>query len=259
MLPFIYIGQLSIPTYGLCMVIGIVAACTVSAFRLKTRGGSIDSLLLIAAVALAIGLCCAKISYYLFSYGIGRLFAEIAAGDFSAFNDSGLVYYGGLSGGLIGAYIAIRESKYNFDSYANAIVPCIPLGHAFGRLGCMFAGCCYGMHYEGLGAIHSIYVAPAETLFPIQAVESLLNNVLCMFLMIYTKEKRKGIVTLSVYLVAYSIIRFILEFFRGDQIRGIYCGLSTSQWISAVLIFFSVFFILQNRKGKLAGSANTYQ
>lgn len=257
MLPFIHIGSFSVPSYGLCMATGSIVACVLAYLRLKTRGGSFDSLLLVAAVALAIGLCGAKLSYYCFSYGISRLFSEIVRGDYSGFSDTGLVYYGGLIGGILGAYLAIRVSKYNFDDYANSIVPCIPLGHAFGRIGCMLAGCCYGLHYNGTFAIHSAYVDPTETLFPIQAVEGLLNIVLFIFLILYTKKKRNGILTLSIYLILYSMMRFVLEFFRGDLVRGIYLGFSTSQWISAFLIFFATIVIVLIQNGKLQISGKT--
>lgn len=256
MLPLIYIGPLVIPSYGLCMVVGLIVAVTIAYCRLKKRGGTFDSLLFVGAVALVIGLSCAKISYYLFSYGIGRLFSEIAVGDFSGFSDVGLVYYGGLIGGIIGAYIAVKVSKYDFNDYANAIIPCIPLGHAFGRIGCLLAGCCYGFRYNGALAVHSAYVDQTETLFPIQAIESLLNVLICIILIIYTKKNRHGIVTLSLYLIMYSIARLILEFFRGDLIRGIYWGFSTSQWISALLVIISVVFIFLNRQGALQIGAN---
>ncbi len=248
MLPYIYIGAYAIPSYGLCMAMGIIVACFVAYFRLRSHGGSADSLLMIASVALALGLCCAKISYYVFSYGIGHLFSEIMSGNYSAFGDSGLVFYGGLVGGIIGALIAIKTNKYNFNVYANAIIPCIPLGHAFGRVGCLLAGCCYGMHYEGCFAIHSIYVDPRNTLFPIQAVESMLNIILFVLLSLYTHKQKNGLILLSLYIVAYSAARFTLEFFRGDLIRGIYLGLSTSQWISILLIAFFLVLIALNRK-----------
>ena len=248
MLPYIYIGTYAMPSYGLCMATGIVVACLVAFFRLRSRGGDADSLLMIAAVALVFGLCCAKISYYVFSYGIGRLFHEIMSGDYSAFSDLGLVFYGGLVGGIIGALIAIKINKYNFNVYANAIIPCIPLGHAFGRIGCLLAGCCYGIPYEGYFAIHSIYMDPGDTLFPIQAVESIFNIILFILLSLYTHKQKNGFILLSLYIVAYSAARFILEFFRGDLIRGIYLGLSSSQWISVLLIVFFLALIMLNHK-----------
>ena len=64
--PIIHIGPFKIPAYGLCMAVGIVVAFAVSFFRLKKKGEIIDSLLLVVAVAMIIGLCCAKIFYYVF-------------------------------------------------------------------------------------------------------------------------------------------------------------------------------------------------
>ncbi len=249
--PIIHLGSVEVPAYGLCMVIGIIVAFVLSYFRLRKKGEIIDSLLLVAAVAMIIGLCCAKIFYYVFSYGLGRLFREVFSGDFSGFQDSGLVYYGGLLGGIVGAFVAIKTNKLNFDNYVNAIVPCVPLGHAFGRIGCLMAGCCYGQPYEGVFAVHSVDLDPNLLLFPIQAVESILNALLFVVLIFFTKKERKGITTLAFYIVAYSIIRFILEFFRGALIRGVYAGLSTSQWISILLILLFLLLLRMHKTGHL--------
>ena len=218
------------------MAVGILAAYLVALSRVKKQGGNFDSLLMIAAVAFAIGLCSAKMAYYIFSYGVGRLFNEIASGNYSGFSDAGLVYYGGLIGGVAGALTAIKLNKYDFTIYVNAIAPCIPLGHAFGRIGCLLAGCCYGQHYEGCLAVHSVFADPQETLFPIQAAESICNIILFVVLILYTQKPRKGLQSLAIYLALYSVIRFVLEFFRGDLVRGIYWRLSASQWISVLLI-----------------------
>ncbi len=248
MLPQINIGSLVIPSYGICMDTGIVIAFLVSYYRLRARGGSVDSLLMIAAVAMAVGLILAKIAFYIFSYGVDRLISELLTGDFSGFSNAGLVYYGGLIGGIAGACVAIRVSKLDFDTYACAIVPCIPLGHAFGRIGCLLAGCCYGLRYKGAFAVHSVYVDTGETLFPIQAVESIWNIVLFTALSLYSRKKKNGHLLLEFYIVLYAIARFILEFFRGDLIRGVYWGFSTSQWISFLLASVCLALIVRNRR-----------
>ena len=247
--PIIHIGPISVPAYGLCMATGIVVAFVLAFLRLRKKGEKFDSLLLVAAVAMIIGLCFAKIFYYIFSYGIGRLFHEVISGDFSGFENSGLVYYGGLLGGIVGAFIAIKYNKLDFDNYVNAIVPCVPLGHAFGRIGCLMAGCCYGLPYNGLMAVHSVNVGPDTLLFPLQALESVLNLVLFVALLCFTSKNHKWTMTLAVYIIIYSIARFILEYFRGDLIRGIYMGFSSSQWISLLLILICLALFFLNRKG----------
>ena len=248
MLPQIYIGSLAIPSYGLCMATGIVVAFLVSYYRLRVRGGAFDSLLMIAAVAMAIGLSSAKIAFYIFSYGVDRLISELLTGDYSGFSNAGLVYYGGLIGGIAGACVAVHASKYDFDTYACVIVPCIPLGHAFGRIGCLLAGCCYGVHYEGAFAVPSVYADPYETLFPIPAVARTWNIVLFAVLLLYTRKRKRGYLVLEFYIVLYAVARFILEFFRGDLIRGVYWGFSTSQWISFLLALVCLALIMWNRR-----------
>lgn len=240
MLTVIKVGSLVVPSYGVCMALGIIVACITAYIRMKSSGGTIDSVLMVAAVSMVMALTGAKLLYYIASYGLGRLFHEIISGDFSSFENTGLVFYGGLIGGVVGAIIAIRANRYDFHSFANAAVPCIPLGHSFGRVGCLLAGCCYGKHYNGLFAVHSVFVEPSELLFPIQAVEALLNIVLFLVLIWHTKRRQDGVITLVLYVLLYSTMRFILEFFRGDAVRGLRMGLSTSQWISCLLAILSI-------------------
>ena len=118
----------------------------------------------------------------------------------------------------------------------NAIVPCIPLGHAIGRVGCLFAGCCYGLPYNGIGAIHLNPVGITHPVFPVQLLEAVLNLILSGCLLLYSRKKPSGYSLLFLYLICYAVIRFLLEFLRGDQIRGLFIGLSTSQWISLLML-----------------------
>lgn len=251
--PFITIGPLSLPSYGICMAAGIAAAFLVSWLNIRKQGESFDSLLMLGASALAGGLCLTKIFYYIFTYGIGRLFREMFSGNFSGLSDSGMIFYGGLIGGAFAALIVVRLNHYDFDTYANAIVPSIPLGHAFGRLGCLLAGCCYGMAYNGPFAVHSAFADPNESLFPVQACEAILNLFLFVILSVYAKRNRNGMITLVLYLMLYAAVRFVLEFFRGDPTRSKYLGINASQWIS-LAVFLSgpilLLFKVKKQKGK---------
>lgn len=253
MLPYIHIGKFSIPSYGLCMALGIITAVFISYRRLARRGESLDSLLLVGAVTMLFALFGAALANFVFSYGLKRLFLEIRAGDYSALENVGLVYYGGLIGGVCGAILAVSVNHFDFDIFSDAMVPALPLGHAFGRVGCLLAGCCHGKPYAGRFAVHSLFYNADASLFPIQAVEASLNCLLFFILSAYVdryaRQKHNALVA---YLFLYSIERFIIEFYRGDSIRGIYHGLSASQWIS-IAIFSGVmirFAILSPKKQK---------
>lgn len=157
----------------------------------------------------------------------------------------GLVFYGGLIGAFLGFYAYSKQYKINFINLLDLIAPSIPLIHGFGRIGCFTAGCCYGIEYDGL--FHVIFeqsqVAPnGVALLPVQLVSSGVNFLGCIALFIFARKKRKPGKVIGVYLIFYSIVRFIIEFFRGDVARGIFFGVSTSQWISLVLIPIGLWF-----------------
>ena len=163
----------------------------------------------------------------------------------------GFVFYGGLIGGIIGVFLYAKQFKISFQSLILILIPVVPLIHAIGRIGCLLAGCCYGMEYHGFGAItfeHSSLAPNGVPLFPMQIVESI-NNVIIFLILLVTYKKFLGTYkTVGLYLILYSIVRFILEFFRGDLIRGIYFSLSTSQWISIILFIVGTCIFLHKSK-----------
>ena len=147
----------------------------------------------------------------------------------------GFVFYGGLIGGILGLFIYSKQFKINFKELLLIIVPVIPLVHSIGRIGCLCAGCCYGMEYHGFGAItfYNSNLAPnGIPLFPTQLVESICLFIIFIILLVTYKRFRGTYKTVGLYCILYSIVRFILEFFRGDLVRGVYFNISTSQWIS---------------------------
>ncbi|MBQ9544421.1 MAG: prolipoprotein diacylglyceryl transferase, partial [Clostridia bacterium] len=163
----------------------------------------------------------------------------------------GNVFYGGLVGSIISTLIYTKYSKVmDREITLNDLAVCIPLFHSFGRIGCFFGGCCYGKE-SGFGFVmaHNDFVPEAIGVrrFPVQLAEALCNALLFIVLLYLYKKKRKRLII--VYLASYSVIRFVLEFFRGDLIRGIYFGLSTSQWISIIIFSYClIFWIIKKRQ-----------
>jgi len=146
----------------------------------------------------------------------------------------GIVFYGGLFGVLIGAKVFALISKTDASSVYRIIVPAIPLFHGFGRIGCFLAGCCHGMALQ-----NPVIIGPFHfTRIPVQLFESVFCFLLFPVLLVIEK-KRSHCNTLRLYLISYAIFRLILEFFRGDSIRGVYL-LSTSQWISLAIIAYFI-------------------
>lgn len=247
MLPSFHLGGKEIPMYGLCMTFGMLLACATALLKARQTGKDGNSLMIIAASAIGGGLLGAKLLYIITSYGLTTAISQIAAGDWRCLNGGGLVFYGGLLGGIGFAFLGSRLAKEEISNFEDAIVPAIPLGHAFGRVGCFFAGCCYGIPYDGPFSVHFPQLESA--VFPIQLLEAALNIMLALVLWCMASQAHKRYHLLGRYVIAYAVIRFVLEFGRGDIIRGSLYSLSASQWISMALFVVAFAMILiDNRK-----------
>ena len=110
------------------------------------------------------------------------------------------------------------------------------------------------MEYHGFGQVifnNNKYsnVPIGVPLFPTQIVESICNLIIFIIILLTYKKCVGTYKTVAFYAVSYSLVRFILEFYRGDAVRGILLGLSTSQWISIILFAIGVgLFIYENKK-----------
>lgn len=247
MYPYIVIGHRTFGTYGLCMVLGFFLAAFCAYRKGKKQGLLMEDLCIICGFALGCALVCGSVMYTLVTYSFSQIVALLRQGEFQALF-GGIVFYGGLIGGIVGAVLGIRVAKCDLSLVEHAVVPFIPLGHGIGRIGCLMAGCCYGFPYEGFGAVYYPNavsgLSPEQGYFPVQPLESLLNVGICMILLKIEKHCRKPLTLLFAYLSLYGITRFGLEFLRGDAIRGAYGALSTSQWVSVALCVASASYVL---------------
>jgi phosphatidylglycerol:prolipoprotein diacylglycerol transferase len=119
---------------------------------------------------------------------------------------------------------------------------CIIIAHAFGRVGCAFAGCCYGKEITSGIAMYN----HGAWRIPTQLYEAFFLFVLYAVLFYLVKRKNFKY-TMPIYLFVYGIFRFIIEFFRADE-RGTLVGaISPSQFWSIAMVVLSVviFFILK--------------
>ena len=158
---------------------------------------------------------------------------------------SGFVFYGGLFGVIFTLMFLTRNDADMRKKVFEISVPAMPLFHAFGRIGCFLAGCCYGKKLSTPIVIGTIEFAR----IPVQIIESMAEFILFIVLFILSKKNR-DIDLLRIYLV----IRFADEFLRGDKIRGIYGGVSTAQWISLIILFV---YGLEYIKGRYSKKVNS--
>lgn len=145
----------------------------------------------------------------------------------------GFVFYGGFVFSLIASSIFIYFDKSLDYKKIGLLTPAVAAGHAVGRVGCFLAGCCYGHQCDLPIAIRF----SGQLRHPVQLYEIIGLVLLFYILRKVLKDISASREALMIYLVGYSCLRFILEFFRGDAVRGIHAGLSTSQWVSVGLVF----------------------
>ncbi len=177
---------------------------------------------------------------------------------------SGGTFYGGIVFGLPFAVWYAYKKKLPLLKISDIIAPYIALGHSLGRLGCFSAGCCYGRATDSfLGVVfknpiaHNNTGVPLNTrIYPTQLMESILNFLNFIVLLIFYKKKKYDGTVLILYVMNYAVIRFVLEFFRGDPDRGYVFGgishpwssLSIPQFISLIGFFGGLYLWLRIKK-----------
>ena len=248
--PFIYLFGKEIPIYGVAWILGTVIAAIIAVMLCKKREIERYDLVYSAVFAVLAGIGGAKLLFIAVS--LKTIIEQHIP--LLAVLQGGFVFYGGLIGGAIGIIIYTRMYKLDTLKFFDIYAVVLPLGHAVGRIGCFYSGCCYGMPYDGIFSCvytKTLGMTPLNTpLLPIQLIEAfLLFALFVACIIIFFKSQKRGLIT-SVYLYSYNVIRFVLEFFRGDAERGTFLGMSTSQIISIVLMIILSGCLLYNHKKK---------
>lgn len=165
----------------------------------------------------------------------------------------GLTYYGGFIGASLMAVFVLRRDRFPFWKAADMAGFAIPIGLGFGRMGCLLAGCCYGLRSESAIAFSFPPHSPAseaqfkagllksaaawsEQVLPMQIFESAMSLGIAAFCLLWLHGRKRydGHVFVA-FLALYAAGRFVLEMFRDDD-RGGLGALSTSQLIGVALI-----------------------
>lgn len=239
-----------LPLYGLFCTLGMIVAALVGMLICRKRKIPIFDLVA-SAVYVFIGAMIGSKLLFL------ALNLKVIIENHIPFMDvmkGGFVFYGGLIGGALGLLIYVKQYKLKLSEFLDVYAVCLPLGHALGRVGCFFGGCCYGIpHDSPISVVYteSAGITPLNTpLLPIQLIEAtVLFFFFIIMLTLFLKTNLRVLPT--VYLFMYSIARFVLEFFRGDKERGGVLGISTSQIISLIIIVaLAIYLTIQFKKKK---------
>ncbi len=257
------IGFLHVKTYGCCMALGFFVAWQVLVHLCRRIGRPFEPLGNLLVALMVSGVAGSRIAYVIEHWRM-----EFAAHpmDVIRIDQGGLMFYGGLILATIvfGCWCAFKRE--NPIAVGDLLCVAIPIGHAFGRIGCFFYGCCYGKQsassfavsfprgspawYEqlNLGQISSAAQQSLPVL-PTQLFEAAANAALFAVLFMFYRRFRGG--TAALYLVGYAAIRFSMEYLRGDP-RAAVGPFSISQTISLALLVVGVALAFCSRSRVLA-------
>ncbi|MBQ6319235.1 MAG: prolipoprotein diacylglyceryl transferase [Lachnospiraceae bacterium] len=253
------IGRFTVHGYGLMIGLGFLAAVFVGSYLAKRRNLSDGDFVNIAIYVLIIGFLGGKLLHIIVE------FKTLLTDPMAVLGSEGFVVYGGIITGIATIYVYCRIKKLEFLKYIDLFATAVPLNQAFGRVGCLLAGCCYGRethsHFslifpEGCIAPAGVRLVPTQ---PIMAVGNFLIFAVLFILYIMSCPKKGGEETgklryvpgfaTALYLIMYSAGRFVIEFFRDDY-RGWVGALSTSQFISIFILAGGVVLLVAVLKGK---------
>ena len=246
------LGFLHLKTYGACMATGFLL-CWMLIEKLSGRK-DLSNLLLSLMIG---GVAGSRIAYV-----IEHWQSEFASNPAAIIrvDQGGLMFYGGFILSFVIFFVWCFAKKENPLKLADLLAAVIPLGHAFGRIGCFFYGCCYGRDSNAWCAVTFPMGSPSwyehgrkmVSVLPTQLFEAAALLALFGFLMwVWFKfkhrdtEAQRGMgpgVILGFYLCGYAVIRFGIEYLRGDP-RAAVGPFSISQAISIGMLIIGAFFI----------------
>lgn len=220
------IGPLTIHTYGFMMAVGVALGLWFIYVQAKKAGLDANLIMDAAFYTIIVSLIGAKLILFLGNISYYTSYPK----ELFSLARSGGVFQGGLTFGVIYALWYFRRKKIPTWPTADLIAPALALGHGFGRIGCFSAGCCYGSEcalpwaavFKNEYAADLTGVHLGTPLHPVQLYEAVLNFLNFAVLFILLKKKKFDGQVFAFYIINYSVIRFITEYFRGDHSEGIY-------------------------------------
>ncbi len=242
------IGGFPVYTYGVLLAAAYLLGLQFALIRARTRGLDPNRVMDLGIWIIVSALIGAKLLLLIVEFDTyGRNLSELMT-----LARSGGVFYGGLIAAVAVALWYLRRHRMPMWSVTDVFAPGIALGHVIGRLGCLFAGCCFGRPADVPWAItfHNEYAAqfvgtPLNVpLHPTQLYEAG-AELLILGALLLTERRGRPFPgrTFWAYMLLYGISRFIIEFYRGDP-RGMVGVLSTSQFLSLIIVPLSIVMLI---------------
>jgi phosphatidylglycerol:prolipoprotein diacylglycerol transferase len=242
------LGPITVYTYGVLLAAAYLLGLKLAMVRAKFRGLDQTRVLDLGIYIIISALIGAKLLLFITDFNLymdnPRELLTLAR--------SGGVFYGGLILAVSVALWYIRRIGLPLWTTCDVFAPGIALGHVVGRLGCFFAGCCYGKPTELPWAVtftdpfagSNVGTPLNVPLHPTQLYEAGAEGIILAFLLATeARGRRFPGRTFWLYLLLYAISRYVIEIFRGDPRGGPIGIFSPAQFISVILAPLSVFML----------------
>ena len=260
-------GEIRLPlhTYGLLIASAFLVGIWLAQREARRRGQDPERLADLAFWILVAALVGSRVYFILVNWGdyfgpnalVATAFGRIPR--LLAFWEGGLVFYGGFIGAALTAWWYMRRHRMPFLPYADTLIPSVAFGHFLGRLGCFSAGCCWGgvahghlpwavrfppesLAYQTFAGRENpaAFLAPDRLttlpLHPVQLYEAF-GELAIFLVLVAVVRPRKAFhgQVLATWLLAYAVLRTVVELFRADVERGVVRGLGVGQWTSLAI------------------------
>ena len=278
-IPLPWGGGLTIHSYGFMIMLGFLCCLYLLGKRGRRRGFNVEALYDTALVGLLAGIVVSRLYHVVFNW---RQFSSNPV-EIIRVDRGGLVFYGGLAGGAAGLLVMIYKKRLPLRRTLDLVVGLVPLGHAFGRMGCFLNGCCFGDKTDSFIGVKfpriladgvsdnpllnvagktivgspvfvqqvldrqvastSVYALPVH---PTQLYAVAYNLLIFGFLTMWARRAKRDGEVAWLYAILYGSARFFNETIRVDQARVV-AGLTVAQLICIGLVVFGLVMLLWGR------------
>jgi phosphatidylglycerol:prolipoprotein diacylglycerol transferase len=250
MFPHLFtIGPITLYSYGLMAAIGFLAGISWAAHLAKKE--EIDPQKVFdTGFWVVVGAIVGSRIFY-----VGQHYESYLKDPLGVFKlwEGGLVFYGGVIGAVTATWLCVKAYKLAFWPLADILTPGVALGHAFGRIGCFLAGCCYGLETDvawGVTFSDAASIAPTGVALHPTQLYSAANEFTLFLLLTVIRPYRTfyGQIWLT-WLGLYAVTRSVIELFRGDPRGFILDGaITTSQVVAALMVTVAIYYYVKAHK-----------
>lgn len=233
------LGSLEIHTYGVFVAAGFLFGILNATYRAKTEGIPPERVNDLGIWLVIAGMVGGKLFHILFFWR--DFLAGWRAAGLASLRE-GFVFFGGFIAASLTTVVYCRVKKLSLLKVADALGPSVALGHAFGRLGCFFEGCCFGKACTAPWAVKfpAPHMMTGIPVHPTQLYEAAGNLAIFAALTAYYPHKKFDGQIWWLYILSYAALRFVVEFSRGDYAVHYLGAFTLGQVVAVVMMVVAV-------------------